>query len=117
MKNFTLFLLSASLLALGLAGGTAGCGGNPPDVAGTYDLTSTECPGFFGAVIEVTQDGGDITIDPDGVDLSGSIGSDGDFTVTDDEGGSCEGHFENGVATASCENADGDQCDITYERR
>lgn len=116
MKTFTLFLLSASLLALGLAGGTAGCGGNPPDVTGTYDLTATECPGFFGAVIEVTQDGGNITIDPDGQNLSGDIGSDGDFTVSNDDG-SCEGHFEGGVATASCENTDGDQCDITYERR
>lgn len=116
MRTFLLSVLSASLLCFGFFGGAAGCGGNPPSVAGTYDLTSTECPGFFNDTIEVTQDGGDVTIDPDGVNLSGQIEDNGDFTVTNDDG-SCAGHFDNGVATASCENTGGDQCDITYEKQ
>ena len=115
MKRYiTLFVALSATGAAFLTGGAAGCGRNIPDVAGTYDLTSTECPGAFAETVEITQSGDVITFEPLG--LSGSIDINGDFNVSDGYT-TCVGGFSEGAATADCTGDDIGECGITYEKR
>jgi hypothetical protein len=109
--------LLTALIATGaafLTGGAAGCGRNIPDVAGTYNLTDTECPGFFAETVEITQSGDVITFDPPG--LSGSIDINGDFNVSNGDI-TCVGSFSEGTATATCTGDEIGECGITYEKQ
>jgi hypothetical protein len=104
------------LIATGAAvlDGAIGCGRNIPDVAGTYDLTETECPGVFADVVEITQSGDVLTFEPLG--LSGSIDINGDFHVSNGEI-TCTGTFSEGTATGACTGEEIGECNIVYEIR
>lgn len=98
------------------------CGGtstdNPPNVAGTYVLTDTDCPGLFDPTVVVVQDGTNIIIQATTTgfgDVSGTIDNNGNFTVSNNEDLSCDGQFVSGVAIADC-TIDGVDCQITYTR-
>lgn len=113
-------LLTITLLGLGFSGVVA-CGGsdssNPPNVAGTYNLTNTDCLGAFDAQIVVTQSGDDIVIQATNPvffnDVQGTINDDGDFEVSNTDF-SCDGQFIGGVANGTCTNGDF-TCQVTYE--
>jgi len=122
MRIILMLLLTGAfaLTAWGVGGcGSGGSSGATPNVEGIYDLTNTDCTGFFDSTVEVTQDGSQIIIQATHAgfsDVSGSVNSDGDFTADNSEL-SCDGQFVSGVATASCRLDDGTDCQVTYELR
>lgn len=110
---FPAFLAVAALFG-GLTGGAVGCGRDIPDVAGTYNLTSTECPGVFSETVDITQSGDVITFEPPG--LSGSIDINGDFNVSNGDI-TCVGGFTDIVASATCTGEGIEECNIIYEKQ
>lgn len=114
MRHIAFFAAFIATGAAFLTGGAGGCGQNIPDVAGTYDLTSTECPGAFAETVEITQSGDVITFDPPG--LSGSIDINGDFNVSNGDV-TCVGGFTDIAATATCTGEAIGECDIIYEKQ
>lgn len=124
MKRALFASLTVILIGSAFVWGTSGCGGtasdDPPDVTGTYDLTSTTCPdGAFDTVITVSQSGANIVLEGTHagyIDATGTINNNGDFEVSN-VNGTCDGRFSGGVGTATCTSDEGDDCDITYTRR
>ncbi|HEX5037483.1 MAG TPA: hypothetical protein VFX30_10030 [bacterium] len=114
MRHIAFLATLIATSAAFLTGGTAGCGQNIPDVAGTYDLTLTECPGVFSETLDITQSGDVITFEQ--ADLSGSIDVNGDFNVSNGDI-TCVGHFSDTTADATCTGDAIGSCDIVYEKR
>lgn len=115
MKAIFFFLGLATLLGCG-GGGTQS--DNPPDVAGSYSLSSSDCPTAFAASISVSQKGANVTIDSLSSffqDASGTVNNSGDFSVSNAQT-NCTGQFSSEVATATC--AVNDMiCKATYARQ
>ena len=114
MKRLALLIFLSALASVPYWNGSSGCGQNIPDVEGTYDLKSTECPGTFSETVDITQSGDVITFQP--LDLSGSIDINGDFHVSNGDI-TCEGHFTSTTSTATCTGDAIGSCDIFYEKR
>jgi hypothetical protein len=106
--------LFSALLVVMSGGGAAGCGQNIPNVEGTYNLTSTGCPGTFADTVTITQSGDVVTFDPPG--LSGSIDINGDFNVSNGDI-TCTGGFTDLVASATCKGDAIGSCDIVYQKQ
>ena len=115
MKRITLITLS--LIGLAACGG--GSSNNPPNIAGTYNLTNTDCPGSFDPQVTVTQNGSDVVAQAANPlffnDAQGSVDNDGNISASD-ANGSCDLQFINGVITGSC-SGDGQTCQVTYTRQ
>ena len=113
ISMFPLLLVLVTVFG-GLAGGTTGCGRDIPNVEGTYNLTSTACPGVFSETVDITQSGDVITFEPLG--LSGSIDINGDFNVSNGDI-TCVGTFTDIAASATCTGEEIGECGIIYEKQ
>lgn len=116
------YLLFPIFLLLISCGGEGVPSDNPPNIAGTYDLTNAtpiRCPLFFDSPVIVVQDGSNIIIQATHIwipDREGTINNNGEFTVISTEGSICDGQFKSGVVIEDCV-IDGMTCTVTYTRQ
>lgn len=121
MKTFTVIIPLIFLISACGGSGDSSDGG-PPNIEGTYDLTSTECEGFFDTTVIVSQDGNELDISATTTgfnDASGTISDDEDVsveTIAGDIEVTCSGPHSNGIITLDCEGG-GLTCQITYEEQ
>lgn len=104
------------LLAIGLIPWLAtACGNSTPEVAGTYDVISTDCEDPA-SEFKVTQDGDKITLSFEGDSpLVGDVDEDGTFEVFLGQG-TCSGKFDDNEAfKVTCESGS-DSCFYNVER-
>lgn len=114
-RNLSIGFLIVLIGLVGFACGGSG-GGDIPNVAGTYQCTSG-CDGvcIFDGTLTVVQDEGDVILQADSGDSTGTVDDEGDFSTVSDNG-TCEGQFVQGVAIANCFIQDTQCQQVTYTR-